>query len=83
MRVPFRCHVGWPIMVGSKIGTYEDNARHQLPDSILVDKWLPDTWQSSSMVTLSLVTTWGRTDAYQAQFWVIPDGSDIGEVQFL
>ena len=49
--------MGWPVMVGSKIGTYEDNAWQQFPDGILAVEWPPGMWHP---VPWSLVT--GRKD---------------------
>jgi hypothetical protein len=42
------------------LNRYEGNARQQYPEGILSVELSPELWQSSSMVSLSLVTAWEK-----------------------
>ena len=70
IQVRFRCHMGWPAMGGSKIGTYEGNTRQHFPDAILTVEWPPNMWQFSSMISLSsLKQIQIKSKFHWAVFW--------------
>jgi hypothetical protein len=87
MWVQFKCNMGWPARVGSKIGTYENNARAELSRQHF-GCWMA-SWHvavqfhgvsvSSNCLRGGVMVEW----AYHGQFWEIQDNIDIWEVQVL